>query len=330
MLKRVLERRTPYFWMIDDNIAAFVRLEEDVHGCLQRHWDGAVFREAFMHVQMHPGISDIGLAGFLRATGTEVNKKATEVLDALTIYKVFLVNTVACAGVEYIKALSNFEDIAFTRDLLLRGIRTLKVQTFAYWSFHTKNGGCAEQRGSTRDDMDLIHPSFAVTDLDEAEQAVVTKLQEWVRRHKNKPVPRKLEVDRAAAPKRRRGGHHSGCQQGSSVLSMTEESRAECYGIPRAEVRASKDKDGGRMNTADVAGKLLSQCKEKDGVDSVFCVQCHRDEEEGNDILLCDGLACNSAFHQFCLPWPLERVPRGEWFCLLRPVLRALPQGLVW
>ncbi|EOD05517.1 hypothetical protein EMIHUDRAFT_259303, partial [Emiliania huxleyi CCMP1516] len=36
---------------------------------------------------------------------------------------------------------------------------------------------------------------------------------------------------------------------------------------------------------------------------------------EGNAILLCDGFGCTSAFHQRCLPTPLEEVPDGDWLC---------------
>ena len=41
----------------------------------------------------------------------------------------------------------------------------------------------------------------------------------------------------------------------------------------------------------------------------IVCHTCgNPDDEPGNDILLCDGPGCESAFHMQCLPTPLDLV----------------------
>ena len=72
-------------------------------------------------MQRHERIDSVGCAGFLRADGTEVSKSALEVFDAPSIYKVVLINTRACAGVDYLPCLANFEDVAFIRGAFIRG-----------------------------------------------------------------------------------------------------------------------------------------------------------------------------------------------------------------
>ena len=52
------------------------------------------------------------------------------------------------------------------------------------------------------------------------------------------------------------------------------------------------------------------------GDDGTVCADCGvGEDEEGNEILLCDGEGCERAFHQRCLPAPLDAVPDGEWLC---------------
>ena len=36
---------------------------------------------------------------------------------------------------------------------------------------------------------------------------------------------------------------------------------------------------------------------------------------EGNEILLCDGLACANNYHQQCCNPPVPSVPEGAWLC---------------
>jgi hypothetical protein len=87
--------------------------------------------QAMMHVQRHTDVSRTALAGYLRSNATEITKAYAEIRDSATIYKISLLNSRACAGIEYIPALAKFEDIAFLRQLLLSGKSTLKVQTYS-------------------------------------------------------------------------------------------------------------------------------------------------------------------------------------------------------
>ena len=50
--------------------------------------------------------------------------------------------------------------------------------------------------------------------------------------------------------------------------------------------------------------------------DSEVCCRCAIAMwAPGNEILLCDGAGCHSAYHLFCLRPPLGTVPEGEWLC---------------
>uniref|UniRef100_A0A0N5A8P9 PHD-type domain-containing protein n=1 Tax=Syphacia muris TaxID=451379 RepID=A0A0N5A8P9_9BILA len=54
------------------------------------------------------------------------------------------------------------------------------------------------------------------------------------------------------------------------------------------------------------------------------CRICHR-SDNADRLLLCDGtvgqeldgspIRCNAAYHCYCLPVPLDEVPRGRWYC---------------
>ncbi|VDN30411.1 unnamed protein product [Gongylonema pulchrum] len=54
------------------------------------------------------------------------------------------------------------------------------------------------------------------------------------------------------------------------------------------------------------------------------CRECQRSDNE-HLLLLCDGVVgegasgvpvrCNVAYHSYCLPEKLDRVPEGDWFC---------------
>ena len=189
IVKRALEWRSPFFWVCDDNVNAFVRVEVGDDGRARRHTDGALFREALQHVQRHDDISSIALAGFLRSNGTEVTKRHSELRGSVKFYKVLLHNSRQCAGVEYVPALTKFEDVAFPRELLLRGRTTLKVQTYAYRAVNTKAGGCAASRAAASDD--LVHAA-STPKLSVAEWEVVARLREWIARDLRKALPARL------------------------------------------------------------------------------------------------------------------------------------------
>ena len=192
VIKRALAWRAPFFWMCDDNLAAFMKIERDSDGNTHRVRDGPVFREAFMAVQRHKDISKIALGGFLRSNGTETTKTYKEVFGNIKIYKVCLLNGLQCEGIEYMPALANFEDIAFNRALLLRGRRTLKLQSYAYRVIMTNRGGCAAQRGVDAD-KPLVHSSYSEAELSAADRETVAQLQEWVAKDNHKPMPKRLQ-----------------------------------------------------------------------------------------------------------------------------------------
>jgi len=57
---------------------------------------------------------------------------------------------------------------------------------------------------------------------------------------------------------------------------------------------------------------------------AVFCPRCgDGDDQEGNDILLCDWRGCKAGWHMQCLSPPLREVPEGQWLCPAHDPRRA-------
>jgi len=64
------------------------------------------------------------------------------------------------------------------------------------------------------------------------------------------------------------------------------------------------------------AEALEAPGQDESGAPSEVCQACGGDDdEEGNEILLCDGEGCSAAFHMMCLEKPLAMVPEGDWLC---------------
>jgi hypothetical protein len=50
--------------------------------------------------------------------------------------------------------------------------------------------------------------------------------------------------------------------------------------------------------------------------EGVACSVCgEQEDEEGNDMLLCEGHGCSAGYHLRCLKPALEAVPEHAWFC---------------
>jgi NAD(P)-dependent dehydrogenase (short-subunit alcohol dehydrogenase family) len=59
-----------------------------------------------------------------------------------------------------------------------------------------------------------------------------------------------------------------------------------------------------------------------------LCVKCQESHSyPGNELLLCDGDDCGSAYHLHCLRPPLAAVPEGDWFCFRCQFPKNNPQG---
>lgn len=90
--------------------------------------------------------------------------------------------------------------------------------------------------------------------------------------------------------------------------------------MPFSEVKAELARRG--VNTSSLIEKqefqdALRAARYYENPDAnVFCKKCGSgDDEEGNDILMCEGDGCKAAYHLQCLPTPLSQVPDGEWLC---------------
>lgn len=242
MVKRALEWRSPFFWVCDDNVSAFIRIEVGVDGRARRYTEGALFREALMHIQRHESISAIALAGFLRSNGTEVSKRHSELRGSIKIYKVLLHNSRQCAGVEYVPALTKFEDVAFPRELLLRGRTTLKVQSYAYRAVNTKAGGCDASRASASDD--LVHPLSSKLSI--AEWDVVARLREWIARDLSKSMPARLR-------------HPDSCKRRRTLMSGGSERKRQ----PESDFSDNGEADDGDGTGSEEQGQKVAMANEE-------------------------------------------------------------------
>ena len=187
MIQKAFEWRTPFFWMSDDNIVGFVRVKSGV-----RQSDGALAHEALMHAQSLD-ISQVALVGFLRANGTEVLKSNLYLLNSPKLYKLVLINSRCCAGIEYVPDLCKFEDIGFANDLLRAARRTLKLQQYAYKVAASQQGGCSYSR--ERPDNILAH-SCLPHEMSQAHWQTIQYLQSWLGQHMQKKMPARLQAER--------------------------------------------------------------------------------------------------------------------------------------
>ena len=87
-----------------------------------------------------------------------------------------------------------------------------------------------------------------------------------------------------------------------SEESSEEPSEAEGEGVHTEETRSD--------------AAIAQSGQDESGAPSEVCQACGgADDEEGNEILLCDGEGCSAAFHMMCLEKPLAMVPEGDWLC---------------
>ena len=179
--------RIPFYWAFDDNIIKFAELtgRNQPPSAISVHY-------ALLKTQQISNIAEFALAGFLRAIGRESCISKSFAVDNPTFYKVFLVNTVRCAGSNYIAELSKWEDIAFVRSLLLKGRHVLKVNCLAYYAITTRQGGCQAARVAPSDS--LVH-SWA-SDLSDEASKTISALHRWLATHAAKPTPAKLAAKR--------------------------------------------------------------------------------------------------------------------------------------
>ena len=114
-------------------------------------------------------------------------------------------------------------------------------------------------------------------------------------------------VDTAVNDDASEGSVHSVFSEDEDVLLLEEE--PDLRGI---EVAC----DGLAERAVDECSGLAGAGSETHQEDDVVCKKCGwGDDNEGNEILLCDGPGCTAAFHQRCLPVTLLEVPDGDWLC---------------
>jgi hypothetical protein len=153
-------------------------------------YDKPMFWEAFMSVQRHPSITRIAVAGFLRDDGTAVCKRLEWTADVLSLYKIVLLNlgTLKTLEVEYMKDIRKFEDIFLASEVLATGGRTLKCQKYCFRASHSKDGGCADQRGQ-RGEMGLLQhliADSAFNKLASVRKQLVMDLLQWTQFNEHK------------------------------------------------------------------------------------------------------------------------------------------------
>lgn len=84
----------------------------------------------------------------------------------------------------------------------------------------------------------------------------------------------------------------------------------------KAECRRRRIDISCLLEKSELQAALLSARYYEDPEQDVACAVCGEfDDEEGNDLLLCDGAGCRAAHHLRCLSPPLLSVPAGCWLC---------------
>ncbi|KAK3253056.1 hypothetical protein CYMTET_37675 [Cymbomonas tetramitiformis] len=88
--------------------------------------------------------------------------------------------------------------------------------------------------------------------------------------------------------------------------------------------KAFQTVDHGKAFQTSKHGKALTRFKHsksfkganQDLDDNTACEVCYRsDDDEDNDMLLCDGRGCGVGMHLRCISPPLAGVPDGDWYC---------------
>ena len=98
--------------------------------------------------------------------------------------------------------------------------------------------------------------------------------------------------------------------KGRQVLAGSGASAVALPSTSTADGSCPPPRDGAME---DSGGECVME--EPDGV-GVACAVClGQDDDEGNDMLLCDGHGCDVGYHLRCLQPPLSAVPEGEWLC---------------
>ena len=190
IIKLAMQSRTPYCWFLDDNIVAFATVRP-----LGAKVEPYGWWDALMSAQEAASQNGAVLTGFLRANGTEGKKVQPTIVNSMSIYKAFLLHLTECPGINYMPWLACFEDIAFSREILLAGKKTLKLQTFALHAITGKDtGGCSVERKTCAESggVHLIERGYVASDLTAAELKVLVALQGWLAHNMAKPTPRSL------------------------------------------------------------------------------------------------------------------------------------------
>ena len=208
-------RRLPFIWIADDGLSMFYRLlapgPEDNDPYISTR-KGAqrlrkreapqgvpIFHEALLAVQRHAFFPRAAISGFLRDDGTAVCKKLGWKADEMALYKIVLLNLpmLKRLGVEYMRDLRMYEDIALVHQVIQSGGRTLKCQAYCFRASHVRQGGCFDQRlkghrQGVGTPLDHLMAPSAFRQLNRQQQRVVEELHAWVRMRERHNSVKKL------------------------------------------------------------------------------------------------------------------------------------------
>eukprot|EP00928_Gymnodinium_smaydae_P033333 TRINITY_DN23908_c0_g2_i1.p1 TRINITY_DN23908_c0_g2~~TRINITY_DN23908_c0_g2_i1.p1 ORF type:complete len:1102 (+),score=146.28 TRINITY_DN23908_c0_g2_i1:147-3452(+) len=264
-------RRLPYVWIADDGLSMFYRLvslkqsEPAQTGGVRRLKEreapvGAhMFAEAFLEVQRHSFLAQTAVAGFLRDDGTAVCKRREWKADELSMYKIVLLNLgmLRKLNVQYQRDLQMYEDICLTHEVIKKGGKTLKCQTFCFRASHSRRGGCSEQRGS-RGVVgtlmeDLMVPA-AFNRLDRLQQDVVKELLTWVRSKERMSEQKSSLTDGSSmAPKSSKSKSASSTEQRdlcSEKRKLSRDAKGECAVAKKRKLEDEKMAQTGETTRA--------------------------------------------------------------------------------
>lgn len=160
---------------------------------------------------------------------------------------------------------------------LKQGGETAIVQLDGYSLKYVQHEATSQDTGHRKYDFEL-----------RCADGVVLRSLKGVHKHLGEEVNERPALAAATAPKKQKVGQPSALA--GSGFSFTTGGRAG-------------SEDEGRDD----------ECVEGKGVACAVCGE--EEDEDDNDMLLCDGHGCSAGYHLRCLEPALEAVPEHEWLC---------------
>ena len=106
-------------------------------------------------------------------------------------------------------------------------------------------------------------------------------------------------------------------QRSSNVLLTTEHEKAQARIVQHKSQLIDLLNAILKENPSHVRYPELEEGDEDESIDlnNINCSVCQGPDEEDNDIILCDYVSCNRAYHQYCHIPPITEIGDEDWLC---------------